>query len=63
MPAARNKAEDFYDDYRLLALLEKIPVENLSALEIKNRIIDDVKQFTGGTLLHDDMTLVVIKAR
>ncbi len=59
---ARNKAEDFYDNQRLLALLNKIPVENYSALDIREKIVADVRQFTGGTLQHDDMTLVVIKA-
>jgi len=59
---ARNKAGDFYDDYRLLGLLERIPLARLTAEEIKTRIVDDARRFTGGTLLADDMTLVVIKA-
>jgi ligand-binding sensor domain-containing protein len=60
---ARNKAEEFYDSNRLLSLLDRIPMDDCSALEIKEMIVDNVRQFTGGTLQHDDMTLVVIKAK
>ena len=36
-------------------------ISNLSAKDIKNKIIEDVKNFSGSALQYDDMTVVVVK--
>jgi sigma-B regulation protein RsbU (phosphoserine phosphatase) len=59
---AQNKAEEFYDQDRLVHLMAQLPTANLSANEIKDRIVDDVNEFIGNTVQQDDLTLVVIKA-
>ncbi len=59
---AQNKAGEFYDDDRLERLIARLPTADLSASEIKDRILDDVKEFIGSAVQQDDITLVVIKA-
>ena len=58
---AQNKAEEFYDEDRLLRLMAQLPTANLPASEIKDRIVDDVNEFIGNAVQQDDITLVVIK--
>ena len=59
---ARNNSHDFYDDDRLRTFLASIDTSTLSAGEIKQKVIEDVRNFTGNTQQEDDMTIVVIKA-
>lgn len=61
LPDAWNNAQDFYEYDRVRNLVEKMDVSSLSAKEIKDRIIEDVRRFAGGAAQHDDMTVVVIK--
>jgi sigma-B regulation protein RsbU (phosphoserine phosphatase) len=59
---AQNMAEEFYDEDRLVSLVAKLPTAGLSAKHIKDRIVEDVNEFTAKTVQQDDLTLVVIKA-
>ncbi len=58
---ARNHAEEFYGHPRLNDLLERMDVSGLTAKEIKERIIADVKLFSQGADPHDDIAVVVVK--
>jgi serine phosphatase RsbU (regulator of sigma subunit) len=59
---ARNNAKEFYDYAHLRKLLERLDASMLSAREIKTKIIEDVKRFTGSAQQADDMTVLVVKA-
>ena len=58
----QNRSGEFYGELRLKALLEKTATSHLSAKEIKEGIIAEVKHFSGPTAQDDDMTVVVVKA-
>ena len=58
---AKNRGKEFYGDERLRTLLGATDTSTRSALSIRNRILDDVKQFSARAPQHDDMTVVVIK--
>ncbi len=58
---AQNKNKQFYGFERLRILLHKTDTSPLSALEIKQMIIEDVNRFSEGIRQFDDMTAVVIK--
>lgn len=57
----RNAAKVFYGEERLKALLQQMDTTAMPAREIKARIIDDVKRFSGASAQQDDMTVVVVK--
>lgn len=57
---AQNENEEFYDESRLKKLIKRAKTD--SAEELRNLIIEDVRNFAGNALQFDDMTLVVIKA-
>jgi len=59
---AKNNAKEFYDYAHLRKLLERMDTSMLPAREIKTRIIEDVKRFTGSAQQADDMTVLVVKA-
>jgi len=61
IPEAQNHGGKFYGYDSLKDLVEKMDTFTLSAAEIKDRVISDVKRFSGGVPQHDDMTVVVIK--
>jgi ligand-binding sensor domain-containing protein len=61
LPDAWNGAGEFYDYDRLTGVLGEIDAASLSAKEIKERIVEDVRRFAGGARQHDDMTIVVVK--
>ncbi|HWP81361.1 MAG TPA: SpoIIE family protein phosphatase [Bacteroidota bacterium] len=56
---ARNSSEEEYGLERLKALVSSHA--NSSAQHLRDRIIEDIRQFTGQTPQHDDLTLVVAK--
>lgn len=58
---ARNPLKKFYGQNRLTALLAGLDVSQLSAKEIKERIIADVEDFSQGSAQHDDIAIVVVK--
>jgi ligand-binding sensor domain-containing protein len=57
----KNQEHDFFGFKRLKTLLETIDVAALTAGEIKNAIINNVKQFAQAASQYDDMTVVVVK--
>ncbi len=59
---ALNMSREFYDQQRLEDLLSDTDTSSLTAAEIKDLIVEDVKDFTGNMHQADDMTLVVIKS-
>lgn len=59
---AQNKAGEFYDEIRLERLIRRLPTDELSASDIKDRIVEDVNRFAGNAVQQDDITLVIIKA-
>lgn len=62
IPDARNNNKEFYDQVRLVTLLENIDTEKRTSSEIKDRIIEDVMSFSGNAPQNDDMTVVVVKS-
>jgi hypothetical protein len=61
IPDAENQAGEFYVFRKLKQLLESMNTERFSALEIKENIIADVREFSGDVSQCDDITLVVVK--
>ena len=59
---ARNKVGEFFEHETLKVLLREIDTSTLSAKEIKEYIIENIKQFAGNSSQEDDMTIVVIKS-
>ena len=58
---SQNKDKDFYGYDRILHLLQQLDTSSISASQIKEKIMDDVQQFSGGMEQFDDMTVVVIR--
>jgi streptogramin lyase len=60
-----NSKSEFYGKERLKEILEKVIVNkrNYSAKEIIELILNDIREFSVGTLQHDDMTIVVVKIK
>jgi sigma-B regulation protein RsbU (phosphoserine phosphatase) len=56
--ARRNDGEEYGED-RLLGLISKN--KQRSAKEILDKVVQSIKDYTGSTPQHDDMTMVVIK--
>lgn len=61
IPDTRNHDGKFYEYRTLKILLEKMDTTVLSAVQIKEKIIADVRAFTGTAPQNDGMTLVVVK--
>ncbi len=58
---AENFRKDQFGEDRLLKLAEMLAKNGYSADEIKNVILDSVKNFVGNTPQSDDITMLVIK--
>ena len=56
-----NDAHELYSENRILDLVEKYNAK--SASEIQKLIINDLMQFKGTHLQHDDLTVVVVKIK
>ena len=63
VPEARNYSKGFYEYERLEKAVKEMDTASLSAREIKDRIIRDVKQFSRSAPQFDDMTVVVVKVK
>jgi len=61
IPEAQNHSRELYGDENIKSLLQKIDTSTLSAREIKEKIIEDVRRFSGTASQHDDMTVIVVK--
>ena len=59
---AQNHSRKMYGEESLKAFVEKLDTTDLSAKEIKESIIKDVKNFSGSARQYDDMTVVVLRA-
>jgi ligand-binding sensor domain-containing protein len=59
---ARDRDMEFYDYECLERFLRIMNTPGMSAGEIKDRIIEDVRHFAGSAPQGDDMTVVVVKA-
>lgn len=59
---ATNNLGEFFEHDTLEELLREIDTATLSAKEIKDQIIENVKQFTGNSNQNDDITVVIIKS-
>ena len=60
IPEAKNEKDEFYGFDRFKALAASIV--GTSAKEIRDRLLEDVKLFSGKSPQYDDMTIVVVKA-
>jgi sigma-B regulation protein RsbU (phosphoserine phosphatase) len=58
---AKNPHDEFYGFEALKELLERMDTTVLTAKEIKDEIIAEVKHFSAGAPQHDDMTVVIVK--
>ncbi len=61
IPDSRNPDGEFYGYDTLKDLVEKMDTARLSPADIKDRIISDVKRFSGDHPQQDDITVVVVK--
>ena len=61
IPESQNHAREQYGEERLRTLLARMDTAAMSAHEIKESIITDVKRFSGLSHQRDDMTIVVVK--
>ncbi len=59
IPEAKDEKDEFYGFERLKSLMENLG--GLLAKEMRDRILSEVKSFTGNAPQHDDMTVVVVK--
>ncbi len=58
---ARDHAKEFYGHDGLEGLMGKMDLKHMSARQIKDSIVGDVKKFSGGVPQTDDMTVIVVK--
>jgi serine phosphatase RsbU (regulator of sigma subunit)/ligand-binding sensor domain-containing protein len=58
---ACNADLNFYGSERLLALVERMTLQDQEARAIRQLILQDIEGFAGRVDQHDDMTLVVVK--
>ncbi len=56
---AMNDRSELFGDDRLRGILEEN--SNLSMEELRERMVDEVFNFAGGAVQHDDMTMVLVK--
>ena len=59
IPEAMNEREDFFGEERLAELLAKH--HSLTGAALMEKILEEVKSFTGTTPQSDDMTIVVVR--
>jgi sigma-B regulation protein RsbU (phosphoserine phosphatase) len=60
---AQNSSRELFGDERLVNALLKLNTEKLTAMEIKNTIISEVRDFTKSNKPIDDMTVLIIKVK
>ena len=58
---ARDNAKEFYGHEGLEGLVGNMNCDRMTAREIKDSIVTDVKKFSGGAPQTDDMTIIVVK--
>ncbi len=60
---SKNASGDFFGQQALETLLAEMETTYLTAAEIKNQIVAQIKVFSEGAHQHDDITVVVVKAQ
>jgi serine phosphatase RsbU (regulator of sigma subunit) len=58
---AQNHIRELYGETRIKKLLQHLDTKYMSANELKIKIVKDIRQFSGNSPQHDDMTLIVVK--
>ena len=58
---AHNRDKEFYGEKKLQDLLLKLDTTAMTACQIKDAIVADVKRFSGSQAQFDDMTVVAVK--
>lgn len=61
IPESWNSKKELYGMEQFVSDVEKVGTKNLSATDVKNTILADVKQFSGGFPQADDITMMVLK--
>ena len=56
---AHHEQKGYFTKSRLKDLLNQHP--NSSTAELKHIVIDEIRRFTGGSLEHDDVTVMIVK--
>lgn len=63
IPEALNREKAFYGQSRLARLVHALDTDSMTAVQIRDAIVDDVRGFSNGRPQHDDITVVVFKYR
>jgi sigma-B regulation protein RsbU (phosphoserine phosphatase) len=58
---AQNHGRQFYGEERLHHVLRSIDIVGMTSRQIRDALLDDVRQFVGSAPQHDDMAVVVVK--
>jgi sigma-B regulation protein RsbU (phosphoserine phosphatase) len=58
---AMNEHAEMFGEARLRQVIEVAQAEGVDEVELKERILGEVRRFIGGAAPHDDMTLVLLK--
>ncbi len=58
---AMNAREELFGERRLRDVLEHVIDTESDEVELKDRILDEIRQFVGDAAQHDDMTMVILK--
>ncbi len=63
IPEALNRNREFYGPTRLARLIHRLNTDDMTAAEIRDAIVRDVRSFSNSCPQHDDITAVVFKYR
>jgi serine phosphatase RsbU (regulator of sigma subunit) len=58
---AMNGAAELFGERRLRDVLEHVIATESDEVELKDRILDEIRAFVGDAAQHDDMTMVLLK--
>ena len=58
---AQNQGREFYGEERVHRLLQSLDTGILTSRQIRDALVDDVRNYVGAAPQHDDMTVVVVK--
>jgi serine phosphatase RsbU (regulator of sigma subunit) len=58
---AMNGSSELFGERRLRDVLERVIATESDEVELKDRILDEIRRFVGDAAQHDDMTMVILK--
>ena len=58
---AMNASAELFGERRLRDVLERVMESESDEVELKDRILEEIRRFVGGAAQHDDMTMVLLK--